>query len=218
MSVSLPNGVILALATAYGAVKNVTALTNAAPAVATSAAHGLTDGALIEVKSGWQKLNDRIFRIDDSTTGAFSLEGTDTTSQTIYPGGTGTGSVREITAFTQISQVTDTSTSGGDMQFATFSFLENDFESQIPTQASAQSFTLTIADDPTLPGYKALQAAAEKRDVRALRITFPNGSVILYNGYVSFNETPTMTKGSVMAVQATFSLLSRPVRYAASQV
>jgi hypothetical protein len=217
MSVSLPNGVILALATAYGPLKNVTALTNAAPALATSAAHGMANGAIIEVKSGWQKINDRVMRIADVAAGAFSLEGTDTTSQTIYPGGTGTGSVREITAFTQISQVTDTSTSGGDMQFATFSFLENDFESQIPTQASAQSFQLTIADDPTLAGYKAVQAAAEKRDVRALRITFPNGSVIFYNGYVSFNETPSMTKGSVMAVQATFSLLSRPVRYAAPQ-
>jgi len=39
--------------------------------------------------------------------------------------------------------------------------------------------------------------------------------VLLYNGYVSFNETPSMTKGEVMGVQATFSLLSRPVRYAA---
>ncbi|OZI31733.1 phage tail protein [Bordetella genomosp. 10] len=215
MSVSLPNGVILALATAYGSVKNVTALSNAAPAVATSAAHGLSNGAIVEVKSGWQKLNDRIMRVSDAAASAFSLEGTDTQSQVLYPAGTGVGSVREVTAWTQITQVTDTSTSGGDMQFATFSFLENDFESQIPTQASAQSFTLTIADDPTLAGYKAVQAAAEKRDVRALRITFPNGSVIFYNGYVSFNETPTMTKGQVMAVQATFSLLSRPVRYAA---
>lgn len=72
-----------------------------------------------------------------------------------------------------------------------------------------------MADDPTLLGYKALQVAAEKREVRALRVAFPNGSVLLYNGYVSFNETPSMTKGEVMGVQATFSLLSRPVRYAA---
>ncbi|MNW15328.1 Phage tail protein [compost metagenome] len=66
-----------------------------------------------------------------------------------------------------------------------------------------------------MAGYKALQAAAETREVRALRVTFPNGSTILYNGYVSFNETPSMTKGEVMGVQATFSLLSRPMRYAA---
>ncbi|AZS78592.1 phage tail protein [Achromobacter spanius] len=216
MSVSLPNGVIIALATAYGASKNITALTNANPAVATSAAHGIANGALVEVKSGWQKINERIVRVADAAAGAFSLDGMNTSSLVQYPAGTGAGSVREITAFTQITQILETSTSGGEMQFATYSFLENDFEAQIPTQASAQSLDLTIADDPTLAGYKALQAAAETREVRALRITFPNGSMILYNGYVSFNETPTMTKGEVMGVRATFSLLSRPVRYAAA--
>jgi hypothetical protein len=216
MAVSLPNGVIIALATAYGVAKNITALTNGNPAVATSAAHGLTNGALVEVKSGWQKMNERILRVTDAAAGAFAFDGANTSSLVLFPAGTGVGSVREITAFTQITQILEVSTSGGEMQFATYSFLENDFEAQIPTQASAQSLAMTIADDPTLAGYKALQAAAETREVRALRVTFPNGSTILYNGYVSFNETPSMTKGEVMGVQATFSLLSRPVRYAAA--
>ena len=215
MAVSLPNGVILSLATGYANSKTITAITNANPAVASSAAHGLANGALVELKSGWQKLNERIVRVADAAAGTFALEGMNTLSSIQFPAGTGGGSIREITAFTQITQVLETSTSGGEMQFATFSFMENDFESQIPTQASAQSLAITIADDPTLPGYKALQAAAELREVRALRVAFPNGSVLLYNGYVSFNETPTMNKGEVMGVQATFSLLSRPVRYAA---
>lgn len=215
MAVSLPNGVILSLATAYGVSKSISAITNANPGVASSAAHGLANGALIEVKSGWQKLNERILRVAESAAGTFALEGANTLSSIQFPAGTGNGSFREITSFTQITQVLETSTSGGEMQFATYSFMENDFESQIPTQASAQSLAITIADDPTLAGYKALQAAAEQREVRALRIAFPNGSVLLYNGYVSFNETPSMTKGEVMGVQATFSLLSRPVRYAA---
>lgn len=215
MAVSLPNGVILSLATGYANSKTITAITNANPAVASSAAHGLANGALVELKSGWQKLNERIVRVADATAGTFTLEGMNTLSPIQFPAGTGGGSIREITAFTQITQVLESTTSGGEMQFATFSFLENDFESQIPTQASAQSLEINIADDPTLPGYKALQAAAELREVRALRVAFPNGSVLLYNGYVSFNETPTMTKGEVMGVRATFSLLSRPVRYAA---
>ncbi|KWU16244.1 phage tail protein [Achromobacter xylosoxidans] len=215
MAVSLPNGVTLSLATGYANSKTITAINNANPAVASSAAHGLANGALVELKSGWQKLNERIVRVADAAAGTFALEGMNTLSPIQFPAGTGGGSVREITAFTQISQILEVSTSGGEMQFATYSFLENDFEAQIPTQASAQSLAITIADDPTLPGYKALQAAAELREVRALRVAFPNGSVLLYNGYVSFNETPTMTKGEVMGVQATFSLLSRPVRYAA---
>lgn len=218
MSVSLPNGVTLALATSYGAAKTVTAITNYDPArVTTSAANGFTDGDFIEVTSGWAKLNQRVVRVDnaDSNTNTFDLEGIDTSSVTSYPAGTGGGSAREITAFTQVTQVLDVTTAGGEMQFTTYSFLEQDFETQLPTQSSPQTITINVADDPTLAGYIALKEAAEARDIRALKVTFPNGAVLLYNGYVSFNETPSMTKNEVMAVTATFSLLSRPVRYAA---
>jgi hypothetical protein len=100
------------------------------------------------------------------------------------------------------------------MQFVTYSFLEQDFESQLPTQSSPMSIEMTIADDDTLPGFLALKAVAETRNLVGLRATLPNGSLILFNGYVSFNETPTMTKGQVMGVKATFNLQGRPVRYA----
>jgi hypothetical protein len=216
MAVALPNGIIISLATTYGAVRTVTALTNAAPAVATtSVAHGITNGGIFELTSGWQRLNGRIYRATGASGSTLSVEGTDTTSVATFPTGTGTGSLREITAFTQITQITDLTTSGGDMQFATYSFLENNFESQLPTQASAQSINITLADDPSLAGYIALKTAGEERSIRALRMTLPGGGVLLYNGYVSFNETPTLNKGSINTVTATFSLLNSPVRYSA---
>lgn len=214
MAVRLPNGVAIALATAYGAAIPLTAVSNANPAVAAAAAHGLADNDIVVVTSGWSKLNDRAVRVNAPSANDFQLEGIDTSSLTAYPAGTGVGSVKEVTAFTQISQILDLTTSGGEMQFTTYSFLENDFETQLPTQASAQSLSMTIADDPALAGYQALKAAAESRDVRVLKLTMPDQSILLYNGYVSFNETPSMQKGQVMGVTATFSLLSRPVRYA----
>lgn len=214
LAVSLPNGVTIALATTYGSAKTISALTNASPSVASAAAHGFSDGDYVEVTSGWSRLNNRIVRVDSPTTDAFNVEGIDTSATSLYPSGTGGGSAREITAWTQISQVLELSTSGGDMQFTTYSFLEQDFESQLPTQSSAMSMTISVADDPSLPGYIALAAAADARSLVGLKATMPNGSVILYNGYVSFNTTPSMTKGSVMACQATFSLQGKPVRYA----
>ena len=215
MAVSLPNGVTFALATAYGAVKAISAITNANPGVASAAAHGFSDGDFVEITSGWSRLNNRVVRVDAPTTDAFNAEGINTTSTLNYPSGTGGGSAREITQWTQISQIMELSTSGGEMQFTTYSFLEQDFESQLPTQFSAMTITMGIADDPALAGYQALKSLADTRELVALKATMPNGSVILYNGYVSFNETPTMTKNSVMVVNATFSLQGRPVRYAA---
>lgn len=214
MAVKLPDGATVSMQTAVGSSKTVSAITNASPAVCTSTAHGLTNGTLVAVTSGWGRLNNRVFRIANVSTNAFDLEGLDSSSTTLYPAGSGVGSVLPITTFTQITQILDFTTSGGEQQFTTFSFLEQDFETQAPTVTSAQSISIGIGDDPALAGYIALKAAGEARAVRALRMTLPDSSFILYYGYVSFNETPTVTKGEVMQVSASFSLLSRPVRYA----
>ncbi|EJE49576.1 Phage tail protein [Acidovorax sp. CF316] len=213
MAVSLPDGATVAIATTYGSVKTVTAITNANPGVITSAAHGLLNGAFYELKSGWQKISDRVFKASNVATNALDVTGIDTTDTNRFAAGTGIGSLREITAWTQIPQILEFTTSGGDQQFANFSFLEEDYERQLPTVTSAQSIQIGIGDDPTLPGYIALKAAGEARAIRAIKVTLPNGAVLLYNGYISFNETPTLTKGSVMQVRATISLQGRPTRY-----
>lgn len=213
MAVALPNGVVFALGT-LGSALTVSGLTNAAPAVATSTAHGLADGDIVLLTSGWTRINERAWKVDELSANTFSLLGTDTTDTGVYPTGTGTGTVKEVTAWTGVSQVTNVTSSGGDMQFAQYSFLEEDIGRQIPTQANPITYTLTIADDPNQVGYTALKAAATSRALTVLRCTLPSGSVLLYVGYVSFQETPTMTKNSIMEVTATFSVNGLPVRYA----
>ncbi len=214
MSVQLPKNTLIALATTYAAGIAFSALTNANPAQATATAHGLTDGAILAVTSGWGKLNDRVVRVTGSATNDFDLEGIDTSSTAQYPAGAGTGTVRAITAWTQISQVLDMQSSGGDQGFVTYGFMEDDRDIQIPDRISPQTLNLTMADDSSLAGYIALKAAAEAAAVRAVRLTMPNGALVYFNGYVSFNETPVLTKGQVNAVRAQISLVSRPVRYA----
>jgi hypothetical protein len=214
MAARLPDGATVSLATTYGTLKNITAISNANPGNATSAAHGFSNGDILSVVSGWSRLNNRVVRVANSLTNSYDLDGIDTTLTSLFPAGSGVGSAQPITAFTQIAQILEFTTSGGDQQFANFSFLEQDFESQIPTITSAMSITIGIADDPSLAGYQALKNAAASRAIRALKLQLPDGSFILYQGYVSFNETPTVTKGQVMQVKATISLQSRPVRYA----
>lgn len=213
MAARLPDGSTVSIATTYGAAKTITSISNANPAVATAAAHGFANGDLVVISSGWQRLNDRVIRVASSAGGTFNLEGQDTTSTQYYPTGSSAGSATPISTWTQISQILEFTTSGGDQQFANFSFLEEDFERQLPTITSAQSITIGIADDPSLPGYIALKAASMTRANRAIRLTLPDGSTIFYNGIVSLNETPTLSKGQVMQVNATFSLQSRPTRY-----
>lgn len=215
MAAKLPDGATLQLSTTYGTAKTVTAITNANPGVAASAAHGFANGDLVTMTSGWSNLSHRVVRVAGSTAGNFNLDGIDTTLTSLYPAGNGAGTATAITAFTQINQILGFTTSGGDQQFATYSYLEQSFETQIPTITSSMNLEIVIADDPSLAGYIALKAASDTRAIRALKMTLPDGSFILYQGYVSFNETPTVTKGEVMQVKATMSLQSKPVRYAA---
>jgi hypothetical protein len=214
MAAQLPDGATVLIATTYGSAKTVSAVTNASPAVATSTAHGLSNGALVLVASGWSRLNARVLRLASVATNSAAFEGFDSSSTSVFTPGGGIGTMTEITALTQISQIMGFETTGGDQQFVNYSFLEQDFETQLPTITSAQSIKISIADDPSLAGYIALKAAGEARATRALKLLLKDGSFVLYNGVVSFNETPTVTKGAIMTVSATFSLTGRPVRYA----
>ena len=50
MAVSLPNGVLLSLATTYGSTMTISGITNANPGVCTtSVAHSLTNGDIVEI-------------------------------------------------------------------------------------------------------------------------------------------------------------------------
>lgn len=213
MAVSLPNGTTFSLATAYLAALSVTAASNAAECVLT-VTNTLTAGDIVEYTSGWSRANARLFRVKAATGSTVTLEGFDTTLTQLFPAGSGTGSIRKISTWQQITQVLENTSSGGEPQYQTYSFLEQDFDSQIPTTTSAQSIAMTIADDPTLPGYIALRNAALTRANTGLRANLPQGGVILYNTLVAFDETPSMTKGNLMSVKAGFALQNRPVRYA----
>lgn len=215
MAVSLPNGSIVAIASGYGSPVAISAISNANPGVATAAAHGFSDGDIIEVVSGWSRLTDKIVRVDDSATGTFELEGIDTSLTSIYPNGGGAGTAREITGWTQLAQITGSTSSGGEQQFLTYQFLEADAEKRIPTFKSAAGIEFTVADDPTLPGFVLAKAANDDRVARAVRITLPNGGLLFYNAYISLSTIPSLTVNELMTNQVTLSLLAEPVRYAA---
>ena len=213
MAISLPNGALVAIASGYAAAVNITALSNASPAVAT-AANTLVVGDFVELTSGWSRLTDKITRVITPSAGAFSLEGIDTTLTTIYPALGGTGSFRRVTGWTQLSQILSSSSSGGEQQFLEYQFLEGDAQKRIPTVKSAAGVSFSVADDPLLAGYILASAANDDRLSRAVRITLPSGAVILYNAFISLNKTPSLTVNEIMAVEVTLSLKAEPVRYA----
>lgn len=212
MSVQIPNGAIFAIASGYGSPVTITALSNASAAVAT-ATNTFSVGDFVEVTSGWSRLTNKVVRLSAASGTSVTFEGIDTTNTTIYPAGSGTGTMRKITGYTQVAQVLTTATSGGEQQFLTYQFLESDAQKQLPTFKTPQSLTLSIADDATQPGFILMGTANDDRLQRAIKVTLPSGGILSYNGYVSLNRTPTLTINELMACQATISMLAEAVRY-----
>jgi hypothetical protein len=214
MSVSVPNGALFAIASGYGSPITFTAISNASPPVVSSTAHGLVTGDIVEITSGWSRLTNKVVRITKSTNDAFTLDGIDTTLTTIYPAASGAGTVRKITGWTQLSQILTTASSGGEQQFLEYQLLEADAKKRMPTFKNPEGMTLSIADDPTLPGFILASVANDDRLQRAVKVTLPSGSLIFYNAFISLNKTPSLTVNELMACEATLSLQAETVRYA----
>jgi len=213
--IKMPNGATFEIASAYGTAIPFTALTNAKPAVATAAAHGLAEGDIIVVSSGWTRLNERALMVGEIASGTFALGGINTTNTQQYPAGSGIGSVREVTTFTEISQITELASSGGDQQFLTYGFLADDDDRQMPTTKNPITVTITVADDASKPYVAVCEEADDDKQPRALRLNLPGGDSIIYNGYVSITATPTMSRNNLMTRVISVALTGRPTRYAA---
>ena len=213
MAVKLPNGATVHIATALAADKKVTVATNAAECVLTVAGHGFAAGDLVLFKSDWVKLNERVFQIGDVKTDTFKLIGIDTSNADEFPADSGIGAVQKITDWTQVSQIVEFSTSGGEQQYVDFGFLEDNFDQQIPSTKSAMSMSIKIADDTSLPGYKAAAKCSDKGGKWPLKVVLKGGGLICYNGYPSMNKTPELVRNQVMAVTLSYAISGEVNRY-----
>lgn len=214
MAFQLPNNISYAVASAYATSINVSAATNATECVLTTATNTYAVGDFVEFTSGWSKATGRVFRVKTAASTSVTLEGFDTTDTVQFPAGAGTGSVRKISTWQSIVQVVGCDVSGGDAKYATVNLMDSDTEINLPDGFSATTYNLSIADDPAQAHNAVLRSASNASRVIALKMVLPSGAILLYSGYTSFNENPSMSKGQVMAVKAAFAVTGKVVRYA----
>jgi hypothetical protein len=214
MASYFPNKTVLSISSAFGSDLTVSAVTNANPGVATSTAHGLSDGDIVLMSSGWTELNDRPVRVAGSTTNAFNLEGFDTTSTTRFPAGGGVGTVKEVTSFVPFSQVTDVQTAGGEQQYFQWVYLEDGLQRQKPTFKNARTMTVLLDYDNALAWYSTLLAHDLSGDTQVLRAALPNGKVFYWSVVVGFDGEPNFNINTNMQVTAQLALVNpRSTKY-----
>lgn len=211
----VPTGTLFSLATTFGSAITVTAISNANPAVCTATSHGLTTGDVVEVTSGWGRLNKRVFEIETVDANSFRLMRADTSSTAHFPAGAGTGTVREVTAWQQLSKVMNPSTSGGEPRTVTYKFLESDVEYSINDGFTATSMTLEFDDDDTTAGYTAMRSQTDNQTDTVLQMLMRSGSRTYMPCTVALNDVPQLQDGQINRIRGQFNGNNRHTRYAA---
>lgn len=216
MAITLATGSSISVAKTYGASISVSAASNATSTVLTTAsAHSYSVGDYVEVTSGWDLLDKRVVRCATGTTGSsITLEGFDSSSTTTFPAGSGIGSVRKISAWTQITQIKSISTSGGSQNYADVTAISNSTQRQVPTTRSAVTMDLVIFDDPSLSWYADVVTADVSRNPFGLLIAPANGSKIVANAYWSLQRVPQIAQNEAMTTSISLSYAAEPMRYA----
>jgi hypothetical protein len=216
MSFALAVGTAASIASTYAAALPFTAASNAAQTVLTMASTtGLAVGDYVEVTSGWSLLDGRLARISALIASvSITLELVDTTSTTQYPAGGGAGSVRKITAWTQLSQLSSNiQVSGGDQQYADITTLADRTQRQIPTVRSAVQITLPYFFDQALSWISPVRAVSDSAAATGVMLAYPGGSRTVGNAFWSLRDVPSI-EDSTLRGEVALSFSSKPITYA----
>lgn len=218
MSQYFINGAKYSFSTSLADAVDITAITNANPAVASSATLP-TDGDIVLLRSNWTDLNDLAGYVDNALGGAFELAGVDTSDLQFFPEDEELpASYQVVGDFVSLSQIRDIQQTGGDTNQFTWGYIDDASPRQRskPTDQNPLVLTFTMDDDPTLPWHDALTLVSKKRQLVTMRERLPTGDVLLYTGYLSFQPSPTRVRNENATVSATMSINSEILRYPAS--
>lgn len=213
MAVHYWSNVAVAMQSALGAAKTISAITKADPGVASSTSHGLSGGEFVFLEiQGMHQLNKRVSRVELDSPGAnaFNLEGIDTTDYDTFS----SGSAKVITFGTTVSTLTNINASGGDPEFADITTIHDNIRVQVPTVSSPLTFTFESLWDPSNAGLLALKEASDAIVERAFRFTFSDGAILVFSGYVSAPMLPTGSAQDKVTTPVTITAQGRTTVYA----
>ncbi|MBN8749525.1 MAG: phage tail protein [Variovorax sp.] len=163
--------------------KDITAISKANPAVVTSAAHGLADGAVVEITgvAGMTELNGRRFVVESLTTDTFALVGVDSTGYGTYT----SGGDAVAGTFANFCEMTGYNRQGGtsaEIDATTICSDAAEFETGLPDFGTTQ---IDYNWAPAVAVQKAIEAAYASGDVIAVRVVLPkNGGTKVQLGTV----------------------------------
>jgi hypothetical protein len=196
---TLPSGTVLAIASAFLAAKTVSGISNATEAVVSCTAHGYSIGDIVQLYSGWGRLNRRAVRVKSVLTDSFVAENIDTTNTEFFPAGSGGGTVRKVSTFQQIAKYLNPQASGGEPKNVTVRFMDEDTDTSLNDGFTAvtESFELD-ADQFGSLAYTTLRSLSEVQTDTILKKTLKSGALIFTPCKIALNENVKLADGQIM--------------------
>lgn len=211
MTVLIATEIMLEVQDTLGTATAITALTKANPGVATSASHGLANGAVLvfNVSGGMVELDEQGVRIANVATDTFELEGLDTTNYSTWTAGT----FQEVTAWHTLCQSTNL-----DIGNATPTELPGEnfcSKKQVILYGlpGATSGTIDIQHDAQLTALQEIKAA-NVSDCLAFRVTWNNGYVTVFCARTAYSGGFTAPLNTVVSGSIPITVPNEIMEYA----
>lgn len=213
------NGAKHAFSTSLSDRALITAMSNAANAVATVAGPppAVDSILLLTGMTNWTDLDEQATYVSAVNGQNVTLSQIDTRNEQFFVEGEGDGGYQIAGNFVTLSQIRDITQSGGDSNTFNYAYIGDRSRRQRskPTDTNPIVLTFTMDYDSELPWYDALDQISQRGDLVVMRETLPTGDVLLYSGYMSFNKSPTRVRNENMTVVATMSVNSEVLRFPA---
>ena len=206
------SNVAIAMQSAIAAAKTLSAITKASPGVASSTAHGYSNGdyVLLTVQGMWQ-VDGMVVRVAGVTADTFQLEGVDTTDFDAFSSGT----AEKLTFGTSITTATTLSGSGGDFDFIDTTTVHGNAKTQIPGLANPATYTFENIWDVSDAGLLAMKSASDSQAKRAFKFTFgTGGQIMVFDGYVGCSLLPGGQAQQLVTSPAVITMFGKPNYYA----
>lgn len=203
-------GVQVSVESARAAAKTISGITKANPAVATSTAHGYSNGdyVYIEAQGMWQ-VDRRVVRVANKAADTFQLEAVDSTNFETFT----SGSAYKLTMGTSLSVLTNVTGSGGDPEFADETTIHDTVRSQTPVLSTPLTFSMEAKWDPSDAGLAALKTLSDSLDSAAILFTFSTGAKFVFEGYIQAPLLPTGSFGELVKTPVTASVRGKLQAY-----
>ena len=191
----------------------VTSVTKANPGVATSTAHGLTNGDIVyfTVASGMVELDGQAVRVANVSTDTFELESLDTSDYSTFTAGTAT----EVLTFSTLSNSQNLSMPDATPEKIDITTLIDRSKQYTYGLPDAPDGSISGLYDPLSTAVGLVKAATKANTPLVFKVTWSGGQVLIFNAQVSGGSGFELTQNAAATSTISFTPIKDVIFYAA---